>query len=180
MRPEQKKYQKERADLESRNKALAKFMGWWLESIRDYTHTWYYKGESAIYVAISQDTSYPYRDLPFSTDMNLLFKVIDRLRETIKPANDRHTQDAEEGDFFMDRFEINYNSFFGTLIQWKGDRWKMLSSGHKDMCSYYIVGENCDSYQQGLFYFISDLVSTIVKDLPEPQNPNNALHRKMG
>lgn len=165
-----------REDLEYRNKLLAKFMGWWMEE--DQPGTWFERTTHAIYVAYSVQTSYPYRDLPFKHDPKYLMKVMEKFRTTVKGSSDGETKGAKVGQYFIDRFEIGRNVFFGTIIQWTRKGWRMFNDANKELCSYRMIGENCEDWQEGLFYFLSDLIIPIAEGMKEPRNPNIELKLK--
>ena len=57
------------------NEKLAKLLGWFQEE----TTAWYVIDDCAKYIAYSEHSNYPHKDLPFLRDWNYLMKVVDKI-----------------------------------------------------------------------------------------------------
>jgi len=64
-----------REQIKEGNEKLAKLLGWFQEE----TSAWYVIDDCAKYIAYSEHSNYPYKDLPFLRDWNYLMKVVDKI-----------------------------------------------------------------------------------------------------
>ena len=147
-------------ETESRNQAIADFLGWFIED--GYTGSWFIINEPAKYVVYSEHNNYPHKGLPFDRDINYLLPAIEKLKKDIRRSND--TKNVKIGEYFIDEFSITLNTFYFKLYQWTETGWAM--SGDKDnhhLTFQYIIGTNCEDFKDGLFKFVSHIIKVINK-----------------
>lgn len=60
------------------------------------------------------------------------------------------------GEYYLDKFEIGTSIFFASLLQWTDKGW-----ANNYNTFYYVVGENCDTWEQGINLFLDKIIETI-------------------
>ena len=73
-----------REQIKEGNEKLAKLLGWFQED----TVAWYVIDDCAKYIAYSEHSNYPHKDLPFLRDWNYLMKVVDKIGSLIYHRDD--------------------------------------------------------------------------------------------
>lgn len=151
-------------EIKTRNESIAKMLGWFKEADGSQPDTWFKLSECAKYVAYSEYND-KYKGLPFSYDYNFLMNALEFISDNFKGSND--SDNTKIGQFFIDRFELGLHKIFVTLIQWTEKGWRMFFDyKNKDLCVYYIIGENAENYNEMLFKAISDIATAtnIIKE----------------
>jgi hypothetical protein len=135
-----------REDETNRLNEIAKMIGWYQDLKGHDTGSWFKRTDTAIVVAYSVHNNYPFKELPFRRDYNYLMQAFEFMRVLPAQSNQRNRYVPE---IIIDRFEFHRNSVYLAVMTWEELMWK-------DNTIYYIVGENAETYQDAMFFAISD------------------------
>ena len=128
-----------REQIKEGNEAIAKFMGWF-QDIPGVDCTWFVIGDCAKYVAYSESTNYPHRDLPFHRDWNYLMKVIDKIGTVVY----HREGDAPEWNW---KNHTSYNNLFNQIFSvWLRNRFDTHKEEFNLMNDLTSVWSGCVAY----------------------------------
>ena len=140
-------------DNNERNKQIALMLGW----DEEQPGSWFTVNENSKYVVYSEHNNYPYKGLPFNRDWNWLMKGVEFIKTNIRISSSNLTQfPPKVGEYFIDEWRFQVKSFFVTFFQWTDNGWRMVDNNNKDLCNYYVIGENCESEMEAIFLFVSN------------------------
>lgn len=129
----------------TRLEEIAKMLGWYQE-LKGYTvGSWFKKTDVSIIVAYSIHNNYPHQDLPFRRDYNYLMQAFEFMRLQAYRRKNRN----KDTELYIDRFELNRNSIFLSVMICEDAKWKFKTIS-------YIVGKNAETYKDAMFMAISD------------------------
>jgi hypothetical protein len=144
-----------------RNQEIAKMLGY--ELITPEMRTRYQSSGGSPLINSYWQKDYPEKQdvlcaenyLDFHANWNWLMKAVGFIKENIKTSN--NTQEAKDGEYFIDEWEFKINRYYIRLIQWTDKGWNMFNDKNRHLSILYIIGENCDSEIDAVFKAISDI-----------------------
>ena len=105
-----------REQIKEGNEKLAKILGWFQEE----TTAWYVIDDCAKYIAYSEHSNYPHKDLPFLRDWNYLMKVVDKIGTLVY---------HREGDEPTYNWKLHYS--YSELFHHMWNKWLRVEQAKK-------------------------------------------------